>query len=128
MIEQNYFMIVPDDDALLARYNPILSSEPGEDVDNCIFRGWLKNESSVSVALSGGCPFSDTFEVKAIKYREAFCSYFELQHSSSATTRDNQSTLKILEIYCHRNISCCKESKSPEALSHQSKFRFVVDS
>ena len=99
MNEQNYFMIVPDDAALLARYNPILSSEPGEDVDNCIFRGWLKNESSVSVALSGGCPFSDTFEVKAIKYREAFCSYFELQHSSSATTRENQSSLEILEIY-----------------------------
>ena len=54
---------VPDDAALLARNNPIPSSEPGEQVDNCIFRGWLKNESSVSVALSGGCPFSDSFEV-----------------------------------------------------------------
>ena len=128
MIEQNYFMIVPDDAALLARHNPILSSEPGEDVDNCIFRGWLKNESSVSVALSGGCPFSDTFEVKAIKYREAFWSYFELQRSSLATSRGNQSSSEILAIFYHRNISCCKESKSPESLSHQSKFRFVVDS
>ena len=53
----------PDDAALLERHNPIPWSAHGEKVDDCIFRGWLKNEWRVTVALSGGCPFSDTFEV-----------------------------------------------------------------
>ena len=52
---------MPNDAALLRNSNPIPAG-PGENVDPCIFRGNLKNESSVTVALSG-CPFSDTFQV-----------------------------------------------------------------
>ena len=57
------FVSVPDDVALLERHNPIPWSEHNETVDNCIFSGWLKNESSAHVAMSGGCPYNDTFEV-----------------------------------------------------------------
>ena len=31
--------------------------------DHCIFTGFLRNEPTSYVALSGGCPFEDTFEV-----------------------------------------------------------------
>ena len=56
--------LVPDDAALLMSSNPIPAA-PGENVDPCIYKGQLKNESSVTVALSG-CPFSDNFEVGKI--------------------------------------------------------------
>ena len=55
---------MPDDAAELERFNPIPWTLPGETVDPCIFRGHLHNESNVYVALIGGCPFNDTFEVR----------------------------------------------------------------
>jgi hypothetical protein len=48
---------------LLRRYNPISSSHAGDAVDSCIFMGHLRDESSVPVAVTGGCPFSYNFEV-----------------------------------------------------------------
>ena len=56
----------PDDIALLKRFNPIpqQNGEAESSIDNCIFRGNLLLESEVSVVLTGGCPFEDTFEVK----------------------------------------------------------------
>ena len=54
-----------DDSALLRIFNPI-SAGNGETVDSCIFNGRLQDESDVYVTLTGGCPFQDTFEVKAI--------------------------------------------------------------
>ena len=61
-----------DDVALLERYNPIPSAS-GENVDPCIFGGWLKNEPRVRVAVSGGCPYSDTFEVCCGLNKKAQC-------------------------------------------------------
>jgi hypothetical protein len=40
-----------------------VSSESDESVDDCIFTGFLRNESNVAVTLTGGCPFDNTFEV-----------------------------------------------------------------
>ena len=56
----------PDDIAMLKRFNPIpkQANEPEASIDSCIFRGNLLLESEVSVVLTGGCPFEDTFEVK----------------------------------------------------------------
>ena len=58
----------PDDIALLNQYNPIprQNYETEESIDNCIFRGNLLLEPEVSVVLTGGCPFEDTFEVHII--------------------------------------------------------------
>ena len=55
----------PGDIAILESYNPIpkQANEREEDIDHCIFKGKLVNESSVHVSLTGGCPFEDSFEV-----------------------------------------------------------------
>jgi hypothetical protein len=45
-----------EDFAVLSRYNQ---------VDECIFSGFLKNEEDYSkVVLTGGCPGDDSFEVR----------------------------------------------------------------
>jgi len=33
------------------------------DPKNCIFSGYLLEDSNVSVTIAGGCPFDDSFEV-----------------------------------------------------------------
>ena len=88
---------MPDDAALFERHNPIPCSEQNETVDNCIFRGWLKNESYVSVAMSGGCPYSDSFEVR----KDSFCVYTihlslpREEHLSSVYTTSTTPNQKI---------------------------------
>ena len=51
------------DSALLKKYNPIPKGpfERPEDVDPCIFHGFLNNEKNVYVVLAG-CPFTHTFQ------------------------------------------------------------------
>ena len=51
--------------AILNQFNPIprKSNEPEENVDKCIFNGYLRDEPKVYVTLTGGCPFSKTFDV-----------------------------------------------------------------
>jgi hypothetical protein len=53
------------DAAILKRFNPIpmRPDESDQDIDNCIFEGFLEKESSVYVTVTGGCPFSNSFEV-----------------------------------------------------------------
>ncbi len=51
-----------NDSALLNWFNPI-PAEDHETVDKCIFRGQLRDEN-VAVNLTGGCPFSNSFEVR----------------------------------------------------------------
>ena len=53
------------DVAILKQINPIprRPNEKEEDIDRCIFDGFLKNEDKVYVTLTGGCPFEDTFQV-----------------------------------------------------------------
>ena len=53
------------DVAVLKQINPIARRphEKEEDIDQCIFDGFLKNEDKVYVTLTGGCPFEDTFQV-----------------------------------------------------------------
>lgn len=58
----NLCFLVPDDAAVLQPSGIIIASSSGGAVDTCIFNGRLKNESDVTVAMSG-CPFNDTFEV-----------------------------------------------------------------
>ncbi len=55
----------PSDVAILKQINPIPRSlnEREEDVDNCIFEGFLEKEDKVYVTLTGGCPFEETFDV-----------------------------------------------------------------
>ncbi len=54
-----------DDFAVLNKFNPIPQSpnESVEEMDDCIFSGFLKDESNVYVTLTGGCPFENSFEV-----------------------------------------------------------------
>ena len=53
------------DFAVLKRFNPFPKTdrELEEDIDNCIFNGHLLYEKDVYVALTGGCPYDDHFEV-----------------------------------------------------------------
>ena len=53
------------DVAILKQINPI-RRQPGEreeDIDSCIFDGFLQDESKVYITLTGGCTFEDTFDV-----------------------------------------------------------------
>ncbi len=54
-----------NDVAILKSFNPIPKgkNEREEDIDNCIFDGFLRDEEKVYVTLTGGCPFEDTFDV-----------------------------------------------------------------
>jgi hypothetical protein len=47
------------------QFNPIPRgrNEKEEDIDGCIFDGFLRTEDKVYVTLTGGCPFEDSFEV-----------------------------------------------------------------
>ena len=53
-----------DDLAVLRPYNPVPlgSNERAEDVDSCIYDGFLQDEKSVYVTLTG-CANSDKFQV-----------------------------------------------------------------
>jgi len=49
----------------LKQFNPIPKqpNERLEDVDPCIFEGFLENEPDVYAVLTGGCPLNSSFEV-----------------------------------------------------------------
>jgi hypothetical protein len=53
------------DFAVLSRYNPIPVEldESRSPVDQCIFKGFLLNEPNAQVALTGGCPGDNSFDV-----------------------------------------------------------------
>jgi hypothetical protein len=55
------------DVAVLKNYNPIpvQSNERQEDIDTCIYDGYLSNEIDVYVTLTG-CAHTDTFNVRVI--------------------------------------------------------------
>lgn len=53
--------------AVLKHYNPIpieLDVNRAE-ADPCIFKGFLQDDESAEVLVTGGCPGSDSFEVRA---------------------------------------------------------------
>lgn len=54
-----------EDTAVLKRFNPIPAgpNERAEDVDPCIFDGYLSHEDDVYVTVTG-CPSSGNFDVK----------------------------------------------------------------
>jgi hypothetical protein len=56
----------PNDVAILKQFNPIprQRKEREENIDKCIFNGYLRDESTVYVTLTGGCPFDKTFDVR----------------------------------------------------------------
>ncbi len=58
-----------NDVAVLKHFNPIPrgKNEREEDIDNCIFDGFLRDESKVYVTLTGGCPFEDSFDVSYLR-------------------------------------------------------------
>ena len=53
-----------DDIALLSPFNPIPQgpTERSEEIDPCIYDGYLQNEKEVYVTLTG-CPMSESFQV-----------------------------------------------------------------
>ena len=57
-----------EDYAVLQRYNPIPQGrdEREQDIDQCIFDGYLLNEKDVYVTVTG-CPNTDNFGVKIVK-------------------------------------------------------------
>ena len=56
-----------DDLAVLAAYNPIPQGlmEREEEMDACIFQGYLLGEPDSSVTVTG-CPFTDNFQVSSL--------------------------------------------------------------
>jgi hypothetical protein len=54
-----------DDFAVLRRFNPIPQgrTERADDIDDCIFHGYLLKEKDVYITVTG-CPQSNNFEVK----------------------------------------------------------------
>ena len=65
LLSINFHDEQPNDVAILKSYNPIPKQalELEENVDKCIFNGHLRDESTVYVTLTGGCPFENNFEV-----------------------------------------------------------------
>jgi hypothetical protein len=57
--------------AILSQYNPIPIEfdENRSEADPCIFKGYLQNEESAQVLVTGGCPGSDSFEVRIFHKR-----------------------------------------------------------
>jgi hypothetical protein len=55
-----------EDVAVLIRYNPIPieKDEFRSEVDQCIFKGFLRNDPSSEVTMAGGCPGEDSFDVR----------------------------------------------------------------
>jgi len=53
----------PDDFAVLRRYNPIPQGklEREEEIDACIFDGFLQNEEGSSITVTG-CPYTDNLQ------------------------------------------------------------------
>ncbi len=105
---------MPDDAAELERFNPIPWTLPGETVDPCIFKGHLHNESNVYVALIGGCPFNDTFEVRKI---------FFVELKKHLTTNQRQCVTLVLSydltFFCFQ--TSCTQKYEKIAISHQWK-------
>ena len=58
--------------AVLQRFNPIpiegdesrSEVDDVDGVDECIFRGFLRNEPTAEVVVTGGCPDDNTFDVR----------------------------------------------------------------
>jgi hypothetical protein len=59
-----------DDFAVLKYFNPIplTAGETVDEIEDCIFNGFLRDEANVYVTLTGGCPGSYTFEVSNFFY------------------------------------------------------------
>ena len=55
--------------AVLKHYNPIPVEldENRAEADPCIFKGFLQNDESAQVLVTGGCPGSNSFEVRNSK-------------------------------------------------------------
>ena len=55
-----------DQVAILSHYNPIPKEvdESNSEVDPCLFKGFLENEETSTVLVTGGCPGEDNFEVR----------------------------------------------------------------
>jgi hypothetical protein len=52
----------------LKQFNPIPRQQMEEEdsIDKCIFNGHLRDEPTVYVTLTGGCPFDKDFDVRMI--------------------------------------------------------------
>ena len=65
-----------DDFAVLKHFDiiPVGRNEDPATKDNCIYDGYLTNEKNVYVTLTGGCAYSDSFEVVLlqISFLESF--------------------------------------------------------
>ena len=67
LLSVNFHDGKPNDVAILKQFNPIprQRDEREEDIDKCIFNGHLRDESTVHVTLTGGCPFDKNFDVSS---------------------------------------------------------------
>jgi hypothetical protein len=72
-----------NDAALLNWFNPIPAEHHGT-VDDCIFMGHLRDER-VAVTLTGGCPFSNTFEVRYFVKSKLSKTMFEVLRKKTYT-------------------------------------------
>jgi hypothetical protein len=51
--------------------------ESDQDIHNCIFEGFLEKEAGVYVTVTGGCPFSNSFEVSIFLIKIFFLKTLE---------------------------------------------------
>ena len=59
-----------NDVAILKQFNPIAKqvNESEDNIDKCIFNGFLRDDPKVYVTLTGGCPFDSSFDVSKNTY------------------------------------------------------------
>jgi len=67
----------------LKKFNPFVrQAEEKGNIDGCIFTGYLRNESDVYVTLTGGCPFSKTFDI-TMRSQRTLSFMFQVREGST---------------------------------------------
>jgi len=82
------------DYAKLEQYNPLplMADEREEDVDNCIFKGHLMNEPDAEIVMTGGCPFTLSFEaIESVAIKKFIFLYLSLLFQMMITSERHNS-------------------------------------
>jgi hypothetical protein len=59
-------IMIPNEDPDVALFSYSSLSDHENSNTDCILEGYLRDESDVFVTLTGGCPFSNSFEVSCL--------------------------------------------------------------
>lgn len=126
-----------EDIAVLKRYNPIPvgPNEREENVDQCIFDGYLSDEKDVYVTVTG-CPFTGNFDVQ-LRSERLTHSMFSVKQGvvrvvpsifgSSIPNRDNvmtQITDKVIKVRQQPLPTSSRDALNPNGYSISMKIRY----